>query len=160
MDSQASFLILRPKKAKTIQLILLSLMFCVGGWWMISRGETFGWVALIFFGLGFLIGLVMLLPNASQLKLTPEGFEVTALFRKRFTKWDEVTLFRVGAINGQVMVVFDYTAAHQSQPNAKRFSKTMAGWEGAVSNQYDITPEALADLLNEWRFLNTVGSNP
>src|SRR5437773_2372837 len=74
-------LLLRPSVAGTLGLLLICCALVALGVWLASEGETIGWVATCFFGLGILVAVVQLLPNASYLLLTDSGFEARAMYR-------------------------------------------------------------------------------
>ena len=86
----------RPKYPKTILFGLISLLFTVGGTFMIEDEPIKGWLVTAFFGLCLLVFVIQLIPGSTELKLTNEGFEMTSLFRRRLTKWQDVKMFKIG----------------------------------------------------------------
>ena len=76
-----SRLLLRPSKKGTLGLLLICSAFVAVGVWMASEGEMIGWFASSFFGLGVIVAIVQLLPNASHLHLTESSLEVRTLYR-------------------------------------------------------------------------------
>jgi len=68
---------LYPKKWKSMLFLLLTLAFTVAGVWIILDGEKMGWFVSIFFGLGVLVFLINLFPQASYLKLNEEVYRAT-----------------------------------------------------------------------------------
>lgn len=69
-------ILLRPKLTKWLVIALGSLAFVLIGIWMVRSGERFGWRGIVFFGLCLSVSLICLLPKASYLPLTPEGFPI------------------------------------------------------------------------------------
>jgi hypothetical protein len=60
-------LILLPSRKKLVSLLLGSLLFVVGGAWMIADGERNGWFAAGFFAICAFVVVIQLLPGASYL---------------------------------------------------------------------------------------------
>ncbi|MDN3649551.1 hypothetical protein QWZ13_11555 [Reinekea marina] len=52
-----------------------------------------GHIASIFFGIGFIVALLQLLPGASQLEIASDGIRYTVLFRTNFIPWNEISYF-------------------------------------------------------------------
>src|ERR1035438_7638336 len=103
-------LMLRPSKRKTLLYLLVCLALTVMAAFMnATGGGAMGWVGLILFGLGALTFMVQLMPGASYLNLTPDGFVISSLFRKwPLIRWAEVSEFRVVTVpRRRKMVVFD-----------------------------------------------------
>ena len=100
-------MLLRPKPTKSLLVALGSLAFVLIGIWMVRSRDTFGWLAIVFFGLCLAVSLICLLPKASYLRLTPDGFIVGSLFRARTIRWEDVTGFGVGTVFTNKMVMFD-----------------------------------------------------
>tara|TARA_Y100000294_G_scaffold140028_1_gene133668 strand:+ start:45 stop:509 length:465 start_codon:yes stop_codon:yes gene_type:complete len=142
--------ILRPSRLKIIALLLVCLAFTSIGTFMILDEETMGWFVSIFSGLGVVVFIIQLLPNASYLMLTSEGFEVKSLFRGNFTKWEDVTGFAAGRISSNKTVVFNYRKTHQKYKVGKQIARGLAGVEGALPDTYGMKAKDLAALMNEW----------
>jgi len=143
---------LYPKKWKSILFLLLTLVFVVGGIWMILDGEKMGWFVAIFFGLGGLVFLINLLPQASYLKLNEEGFETCSMFRKHKYNWSDVGGFGVGSISGNKMVMFNFSQEYKKAKNARKLSSALAGAEGALHDTFGLKAEELAGLMNEYKY--------
>src|SRR6188768_1501782 len=120
---QTDELILRPKKQKMILLAAVSLLFTYGGTLIIEDNSLKGWFITLFFGLCFLVALIQLISNSSQLKLTKEGFIMTTLFRSHFTKWEDVKYFKEGRLGPKKMVMFDYADRHDKFTAGKSIAR-------------------------------------
>ena len=145
-------LTLRPTKAKTIGFLLVCLAFAVTGAWMIRTGEAMGWLSVVFFGVGCVIFGINLLPGASYLQLGPEGLILCSLFRRRpQVRWDTVSEFRVVRVPPSMtkMVVYDQDGCER--PRLARINRALVGAGCGLPDTYGRKPEALAELLNDWR---------
>jgi hypothetical protein len=144
-------LVLRPSKRSTLGLLLGCSIFVGAGVWMATIGKPIGWIAVIFFGLGVVVALVQLIPNASYLVITQKGFEIGSLFRSHTYSWHEVTFFAVATTYYHGMVVFNFSASYEKAKVARNVAKAIAGYEGALPGTYGMKADQLADLLNEWK---------
>lgn len=139
---------LRPSIIKTLLLFLISVVFLAIGFWMIQKHELAGWLGVFFFGICTCVSIIILVPNSTYLKLSDEGFEICALYRKSFTKWNEVDCFTVRYIGKSKYVVFNYT--DKSRKRA-RTSQALAGYDAALPDSFGMKVEELADLMNKWK---------
>ena len=144
-------LLLRPSKIGTLGLLLVCSIFVAGGVWMSSRGEWMGWFASCFFGLGIIVAIVQLLPNASYLLLTEDGFESRSLYRSWFLRWNEVAYFSTVTIGHNRMVSMGFSDLYGTAKTTRRFARFISGAEGALPDPYGMKADQLADLLNEWK---------
>jgi hypothetical protein len=109
-----------------------------------------GWACAIFFGLGAAIFLLQLVPGASYLRLTSEGFVVCSLFRKTpVIRWSEVSDFRVAAVSGRKMVVYDWYA--KPQRGVRTLNRALVGATDGLPDTYGMKAQELADFLNAKR---------
>ena len=143
--------ILRPKYLKSILIFFGSSFFVFTGFLMLEDDPLMGWMSICFFSLGVIISLLQLIPSASYLKLTEEGFEVRNLYRSEFIKWSDVKVFRVGSVGMNQMVMYDYTGSHTKYKSGKKLSKFLSGSESALPITYGMSAKKLADLMNEWK---------
>jgi len=144
-------LTLHSSKKKYLLLLAVSIIFTWAGMAMISDGETAGWLPFIFFGLGILVSIVTMLPGASYLRLSTEGYEVCSLFRKHTVKWRDIGPLGVGISSGNKMVVFDYSPSYTEHVSSRQLAKNMTGFEGALHDTFGMSAEELAEVMNEWR---------
>ncbi|MCB9234835.1 MAG: hypothetical protein H6581_24490 [Bacteroidia bacterium] len=144
--------ILKPSRLRNALYLLLSLLFVAGGMILVPEEGLVGWISMGFFGLVSLIFAIQLLPGASVLTLTAEGFEIKSLFRARFTHWEEVKAFQVGYVGMNKRVVFDYVETYQKKESGRKLAKAMGGHEGGLPDNYGgMSAEALSDLMNTWK---------
>ncbi len=151
IDDASATLLLRPRRAKWLLLLIASLALTVAGIWMIRGGETKGWFVVAVFALSTLMSGAMLLPGSAYLRLTPDGFEMRSLYRHSRTRWVDVTWFRTGRIGLNKMVLFDYAPSYTRSARARALASALTGTEAALPDTYGHSAEALATLLNDWR---------
>jgi hypothetical protein len=144
-------ILLRPKPTKWLLVALGSLAFVLIGIWMIRSRDMFGWLAIVFFGLCLAVSLICLLPKASYLRLTPEGFTMCSLFRAHTIRWEDVTGFGVGRVFTNKMVMFNYVKSYQRTPRLRSFNTELTGFEAGIPDSYGLRHEDLADLLNRYK---------
>lgn len=152
MRNSTDELKLFPSKRRMIMLIVGSAVFTVGGISMITSGDPMGWCVALFFGLCMVVGIVNVLPNASHLHLTRDGFEVKSLFKARTFSWDEVYDFRVyDASDTSKLVGFDLADSHPMGQTMRKVNSAVAGVHDCLPENYGMKAEALAHLMNEWK---------
>jgi hypothetical protein len=141
-------ILLRPKRSQFLLLATICLAFVLIGVWMIVRGERSGWFCCAFFGLGIPVALISMLPNASSLELTSEGFTVRSLFRAGTTRWEDVSEFGVGRIGGNEMVMFNFVDSYNRAGPIRLVNAALIGYEAALPDCYGLRAHELADLMN------------
>ncbi len=127
-------------------------MFVGIGLKALGEKPAIGWLCTIFFGFGVVVFVVQLFPGASYLRITKEGFQFCALFRKSpLFLWRDVSTFRVARLPpaGSRMVVFDWSA--KPERGVRSFNRAVAGATDGLPDNFGMKHQALADLLNEWR---------
>lgn len=144
-------LILKPKKGKTILLLLVCVLFVLSSIIVINDDQWTAWLGIVFFGLGVIVFTIQLIPGSSKLTLSKEGFTVTNLFKSHLILWEDVQRFHVSSIGKKQSVVFDYSKGHKKHKVGKAIAKTMANAHGALPDNYGMKLEDLAQLLNEWK---------
>jgi len=141
--------IFRPKYFKTVLLIIVSLGFTIGGLLMTKDEGIMGWLVTSFFGLCFLVFLIQLIPDSTQLLLTEDGFTITSLFRSHFTKWTDVKSFEIGYLGRNKAIMFDYVDSHKEHKTGKSIAKQLSGSHGALPSTYGMKVTELLTLMNE-----------
>jgi len=150
MDS-SPIRILRPSRGKLVFMLLLSIALTACGVWVVLAGQVMGSLLAFFCGVGVLVFVAKLLPGCSYLQLDEQGLTFCELFRPHFYCWSDVGPFEVGVVNGRRMVVFNFSAGYSESPRLRAAASSMTGHEGALVDSYRHSPEALAELLNEYR---------
>ena len=90
-------------------------------------------------------------PQASHLRLTPDGVTICSLFRAQTIRWADVTGFGVGRIFNNKMMMFNYAESYQHSPKLRAFNTELTGFEAAIPDSYGLRHEDLADLLNRYK---------
>lgn len=159
MNNDSKTLTLYPSKKSLFLNLFISVIFVLGGIYMIQAGEPpilLWWVDVILFGLGFIILCIQLLPGSSYLKLSSEGFETKNLFKSHLTKWSDVEKFGHQKIGSKDMVVLMYVESYKGAEKTRKFSNALTGIDGALPDSYGMDIEDLADLLTEWKRRHSV----
>lgn len=142
--------VLRPGRIRWLAYFIIGLGFTVSGGLMIGVGDWWGWFVAGFFGLCMVVSAVLILPGASYLRLTAEGFTVCTLYQRQGFKWAEVGPCFTGVVAGRKRVLFQFTDPTRSS----RFQgvvRAIWGAEGTLPDTYGMTAAALATLMNDWR---------
>lgn len=135
-------------------------LLCLGGAttgvWMCILGEWLGYVCASFFGLGLIVLVIQMMPGASYLRLTAEGFELASLFRRHFVRWDRIEEMGVWTMRRGLakskMVCFNYLATAVSTSRARELSRRLTGFEGGLPDTYGLSAEELLSLMTPyWR---------
>ena len=153
-----SELTLQTSKAKSLLLLLASLLFTVGGVFMARDGELTGHVGYVFFGLCSLAYVVQLITGGGYLKLKEDEFEFFSGFgRKQCVSWDDVDSFGVAVVRNLSryyvpptrLVGWNYKQGVDVSKFGRVTSKTLSGREACLPDTYGMKLEELVSLLNE-----------
>ena len=153
-----SELTLHTSKAKSLLLLLASLLFTVAGVFMAQDGELMGHVGYVFFGLCSLAYVVQLITGGGYLKLTADEFEFSSGFgRKQCVSWDDVDSFGVAVVRNLSryyvpptrLVGWNYKQSVDVSKFGRVTSKTLSGREACLPDTYGMKLEELVSLLNE-----------
>jgi len=129
--------------------------------WLIRRGEAGGWLALGFFGLLAVLGLLVPLVTRNHLRLDPDRFTVTTPVLTRTYRWAEVDRFFAVGDGASGAVAFDLAAAAPRRRRAgQRLTRRLFGYDDALPQTYGMPPARLAELLNHWRARATGARTP
>jgi hypothetical protein len=120
---------------------------------MISGGDAWGWFPLLFFGACALVGLIAVLPHAGALMLDGDGFEVTNLFRRHRSRWQDVSAFEAQSIPPAHQLFVVYNDASVSTSSLAKINTAIVGRNAALPDTYGQRAEDLARLLEQWRSL-------
>lgn len=143
--------VLRPSPWKWAGVGAICLVLALGGALLARQGRWIGWVSLLFFGVGLLVSVVAAMPTASYLRLDPEGFTICSLYRAHKVRWTDVTGFGVGRIFLNKMVMFNFEPTYQRTPGLRSLNAGIVGYEAGLPDNYGLSHEELADLMNNYR---------
>lgn len=111
------------------------------------------WTGLGFFGLGFVVSILMLLPGAGRMTLDEKGIEIKKFFMSRRIAWKDTANFAVFALplvsKRSHLVVFDNAA--QTRSLAKHMNTLFSNRNDYLSDTYGFLAADLVRLLNKWR---------
>jgi len=141
---------LRTKPTKALLYLFVCLLFVVIGV-SIFKGALIDWFGIGFFGLGCIVFVLQLVPNASYLRLTPEGFTMCSLFRSHSYRWTETKTFAARYVSHMKTVVFNYSPSYTKQIAMRKMNKKLFGVESCLPDTYGMSAEELADLMNKWK---------
>jgi len=143
-------LMLRPRPWKMAGFCALSLALAVPGVLMAREGRGAGWLVGGLFGLSAAAFAAMLLPGAASLVIDREGFTIRSLFRSHRFAWTEAGPFHPVPVGGRMLVGFEVAGPHGAGAMAG-LGRVLSGAPAALPDTYGLTPQALADLMNEAR---------
>ena len=138
-------------RTKASLLLLGSICFVALGVGMTAERPVLGWFTVALFGLGIPASLLLLLPNATYLRLDEDGFETGSFFGRHKFKWTDVADFHIGSIRGAKMIAIVFHPEYKQQQLGRAVSATLTGIEGAIPNHYNATLEQVLEALKIWR---------
>ena len=139
-------------RSKAAFVLLGSIAFVAIGYFMRLEKPFIGWACMIFFGLGILVGLIMVFsPNSMYLRLDTEGFEMGSFAKKTRIKWTDVAGFELASIRGAKMIAIIYAPHYAGQKAGRAIAENLSGMEGAIGNSYNAPLAEVLKTLNEWR---------
>ena len=141
---------LYPNRTKFIVGALACAIMLAGGVWVIADGNWFGYVATAFFGLGFVVSLILLWPSSSFLELDDSGFLIRNLFRDSRMSWADVEIFEARQLGARKMVTLKFAPQYTGSPSVRAMAQALSGAEGALPDTYGRSAEDLARMLNEY----------
>jgi hypothetical protein len=142
---------LYPGLAKWLKLTLGATFATAVGLAMNANAAPFGIFVTAFFGICTIVGVTMLLPGSSVLRLDGNGFEITKFFfLKKTYRWRDVSDFVVLRISRNDAVVFK--ADKPRLGIYERISAAMAGGRnGYLPDTYGMAAGELVRLMTRWR---------
>ena len=107
------------------------------------------WLTMGFFGLGVFASIPGLL-GIGGLDLDKDGFTIRTLGRKSRRTWKECSEFSpVRLRRGGIFVGFSSTTDEKHA--LAGLAQSLAGTTGMLPDKYGMSPQKLADLMNQWR---------
>lgn len=146
-------IVLTGNKTKAVLLLLGSAAFVAICAVMVANGKQMGWGGMIFFGLGVLLSIYMLTPNAFRLQIDQNGIEMKTLFKPMKLAWSDVNGFYVGHIKSGLantkMIGIEFSESYKKLHAGHQFSSGLTGMEGALPNHFNRSAEEICELLNQ-----------
>lgn len=112
-----------------------------------------GIIVALFSGVGTILFFNQIFFNKGLLKLTSKGFEMKLAWplKSKFFKWNDVENFKVVEISSQKMVCFNLKPYYAKQQILRDINANLTGYEDGLRDNYGMSYEKLADLMNKWR---------
>jgi len=168
VDNQSQIIIKPQKENVAALLIILLVALPAFTYYLYLKGiNKSNWDDLILLAFMWIVAIVFIIQRISYsirgeniydeltVKLTPRGFyKGTTLYR-----WHDIDYFGVkrvyvtcfSILNDRTIVYWKYkpsSVAHQLRAASLRF---MAGYDDALTTNYEIDSHKLAQILNEWK---------
>lgn len=152
MHNPDTALTLYPSRRKWLLVTIIGLVFVAAGILIVADGDAGGWLAIGFFGLVALVGIVSMLPSASYLRLTPEGLRVSSLYRSYCVPWQSITGFGQTSMHHNTFVSYHIAAeARAEHKTGHDIARALSGYDAALPDTYGKHAEDLIELLEQWR---------
>ena len=146
-----SELTLHTSEAKSLLLLLATVLFTVTGVFLAQDGELMGHVAYAFFGLCSVAYMVQLTTGGGYLKLRDDEFEFRRLFRKHFVKWEDVENFEIWTFVDLPGSIKQVGWNYKEGVEVSKFVRInkMVGIDDTLDDTYGMKMEELLSLMNE-----------
>jgi hypothetical protein len=122
---------------KAIKLILLSSLFVFAGIFMLHQTDApkfIAWLCILFFGLGYPLGLFQLLDRRPQIIINELGiFDRT--IHKDFINWDIIQDAYIADIHGQKFICLVVDKKFESSKSKGKFYNNMKAFSKALGFQ-------------------------
>ena len=150
---------LYPSRAKFVFLLLVCLLFALGGIQAASAGEQWGHLVYLICGLSSAACVLIMRKQTNYLRLGDNEFEIATLARKRRIKWEDVDSFGIVSVdiyNGGywTLIGWDYKKGVSAPPLAilgsTTHSKRVVGKEDTLPDTYGMKAKDLLSLMNEY----------
>lgn len=144
---------LYPKKTFAIKLLLMCVVFVAMALALARSHPSVGYPLAGFFSLFIPLAIIMLLPGSTHLRIEEDGLTMSNLFRKRLFSWDVIDKFLVvevkrRGVNVGKIVGFNFVQSYDRFAAGRRFARAINQCEMALSDDYGMKVEELAELLN------------
>ena len=150
---------LYSSRAKFVFLLLVCLLFTLGGIQAASAGEQWGHLVYLICGLSSAACVLIMVKQTNYLRLGDNEFEIATLARKRRIKWEDVDSFGIVSVdiyNGGywTLIGWDYKKGVSAPPLAilgsSTHSKRVVGKEDTLPDTYGMKAKDLLSLMNEY----------
>ena len=146
--------VLAGSKQKAVLFLMGSLAFVGLGVLGVLNGKMFGWAAIIFFGLGVVLSIYMLMPGTVQMQIDKDGIEMKTPFKPMKIAWSDVNGFYVAELRTGLsktkMIGIEFSESYKNI-RAARVSSSVTGAEGVLPNDFKLSAEEMCELLNKYK---------
>jgi hypothetical protein len=143
-------LILKASKGKASGHLVVSALTALLGGWLAQKSPIAGWACVAFGVAGTMISAFILFTDRVYLRLTAHGLESHNLFRTNKYAWGDFLSIGMRKVKwGRVIAftVVDKNVDLWFGVNPPEGNPSPEGW---IMNNYDLTLEALFEILVEW----------
>lgn len=144
-------ILLTGSKRKAVLFLVGSLAFVTLGLVGVLNGKNFGWAAIIFFGLGVVYSIYMLMPGTVRMQIDEDGIEMKTPFKPMRLAWTDVNGFYVAELRTGLtktkMIGIEFSESFKNL-RAARVSSSITGAEGVLPNDFNRSAEEICELLN------------
>ena len=139
---------------KAILLALASALFvCLI--YFTGKGETWSFLLMAFFGVGFLVSVYTLIPGTVQLKINSSGIEMKTFFKPMKLSWNDVDEFYVAkmrtGLSRTKMIGIRYSESYKRQRTGRKIAESLTGLEGALPDHFNRSAEEVCEVLNRFK---------
>jgi hypothetical protein len=149
---QSPPIIVRSSRRKWF-LILCAAVFFVWAALLPDLPAVMKYLGLFFFGAGIPIAVFKLI-KPDTLEINPQGIEWRSSFQTQHYRWRDVANFRTYRPTSKTPnshVGFDFAPEYTAKRAARSVAKHLAGVEGSLGGDWEISASELANMLNAGR---------
>lgn len=151
--SDQDYLIIEGSKLKSFNIFFIGIIFIAIGIFLKNSNPTWGWISIIFGALTIPVTILQLI-RKPYIKLDNNGFEVYPGTKSWRLDWEDVDTFFIGKIRGNKMVGINFSRTYHEHTILRKMTSTIAGMEGAINDQYKLSPEEICEQLKLWKDKN------
>lgn len=149
---ESETLTLQPNR-RTRWIFVIAFFIAIPCTTFLALADIWGaWIFIPIFILGMILALVdLLVPNASYLRLTSEGFTIRTTFRDQFYRWSDIESFGTVKTRRSNYVTFTFVPTFSRQTWSQKLTRNTVGYDGNLPETYGMELQELADLMNKWK---------
>lgn len=137
-----------PSRTKMVLFALGAAIGVAVGVWLATASLVLGGLSIAFWGLGFLVFIIQLLPNSSYLEIRSDGFTMRGLYRDHSYRWDDIQAFFPVSLHGNRMTAVTFRPEFEGHVWGRGMSQAIADCDGAIP-EYGVPADKMAEILNE-----------
>lgn len=141
-------IILQKSSGKGAIALLTCCAFAITGVFCLQLNSIAGWICVVFFGLGCVLGVIMLIPGSICLILKPDGFTMVNLWRRTSLRWSDMDDLSVVTGFQGPCVGWNMTQPHL-RPKSFQMVRDTYGKDAVLLQDYGISPEELCSLMRQ-----------
>ena len=119
-------LIIKNSRWKHVLLLIGSVGFVAAGIWMVTQGNSFGWVAILFFGCGLPIFIWQIVDSRPRLIIYHHGVLDRTMGVGRIA-WGDIETAYMRSISGNDFICFELKDPEKYLQKLSKVKRAMAG---------------------------------